>query len=580
MTLFTVSVWFNVVSDSTHGPIIGKSSGLFDGNRGYHAIMHEDGTLSASLNHVAPDHSIEIRSLEPITRKAWNHLVMTYDGSGKAGGLHLYMNGELMDTKVVVDNLHKSIRYTYNLYKGEQTNWAGAGTLRLGMLGPNQTRTEDVAFDEVAVFDLPLTELEVATLHGREEALYEALNSNNERDLKLLRDYYVYRLATGYKEAFSNARTLRGEAIELLTVQQEVMVMRERAEPRSTFVLARGLYDAREEEVSPGFPEVLPASEKDVPMNRLGLAQWLTDPNQPLTSRVMVNRYWQMMFGRGLVATPEDFGSQGALPSHPELLDWLAVHFVESGWDLKAFIKMLVMSATYRQSSIASPELLELDPDNILLARAPSYRMTAEMIRDNALAASGLLASTIGGPSVRPYQPEGLWKQLATRNETVYKQGEGDDLYRRSMYTIWKRSTPPPSMISFDASERNVCLVRRQKTSTPLQALVLLNDPQYVEASRALAERMLNEGGDALRDQITYGFRLLTSRYPMDHEVEMLVKLYREEAVHFEEHPSDIDDLLAVGEAPVDPGLSRLDIAAGTIVASTIMNFDEAYIKR
>ena len=578
---FTLSVWFNVVSDSTHGPLIGKSSGLFDGNRGYHTLLHEDGTISASLNHVAPDHSIEIRTEKPISRKTWNQLVMTYDGSGKAGGLKLYVNGELIATKVVVDNLHKSIRYTYNLYKGEQTNWAGSGSLRLGMIGPNQTRTEDVAFDEVTIFDRPLTSLQVRALHGAEQVIAGVMGGAATTDSRqALRTYYVQNYAPKFEEAFQEAYALRGEAIEILTEQQEVMVMRERSEPRSTFVLARGLYDAPEEEVTPGFPESISVSAEDLPMNRLGLAQWLTLPNQPLTPRVMVNRYWQLIFGRGLVATPEDFGSQGALPSHPELLDWLAVHFVESGWDLKAYIKMLVMSATYQQSSVASPELLEQDPDNIFLARAPSYRMTAEMIRDNALAASGLLVSTIGGPSVHPYQPAGLWKELATRNETEYKQGEGDELYRKSMYTIWKRSTPPPSMISFDASERNVCLVQRQKTSTPLQALVLLNDPQYVEASRALAERMLREGGDSVEEQITYAFRLLTSRYPLDHEIEMLKKLYQEEYAHFEAHPSDVEALLAVGEAAVDTRLPQLEIAAGTIVASTIMNFDEAYIKR
>ena len=576
---FTLSVWFNIQDDSTHGPLIGKSSGLFDGNRGYHTLLHEDGTISASLNHVAPDHSIEIRSLNPVEIESWNHLVFTYDGSSSAEGLRLYLNGEPMDTKVVVDNLQKSILHTYNLYKGEQVNWAGPGSLRIGMLGPNQTRTEDVAFDEVTVYDVSLTELEVSTLHGVDDVLSKAL-SGSDRNEKALRAHYVERFAPAYKEATQTVRRLRAEAIKILTPQQEVMVMRERAEARPTFVLARGLYDAREEEVSAGFPDVLPRPGEEVPKNRLGLAEWLTDPSHPLTSRVIVNRYWQMLFGRGLVATPEDFGSQGALPSHPELLDWLAVHFVESGWDVKAFVKLLVMSATYRQSSVATPELLEQDPENIFLARAPSYRMTAEMIRDNALAASGLLVPTIGGPSVHPYQPAGLWKELATRNETEYNQGEGDELYRRSMYTIWKRSTPPPSMISFDASERNECVVQRQKTSTPLQALVLLNDPQYVEASRSLAERMMKEGGAALRDQITYGFRLLTSRYPLDNEIEMLMTLYEEEHAHFEEHPSDAEELLGVGEYLADASLSQGDLAAGTIVASTIMNFDEAYIKR
>ena len=580
---FSVSVWFSVKEDSVSGPLVGKSSGLFDGNRGYHTWLHEDGTISASLNHVAPDHAIEIRSLDPAEVNAWHQLVMTYDGSSSTDGLALYLNGKRMKSRVVVDNLHKSIRFTYNFYKKEKTNWAGNGTFKIGMLGPNQTRTEDVAFDTVELFDTALTALEVRTLHGEAGVLQAALEARGEGDKAVARDvraYYVSRYAPAYREAAEQLEALRGEVNEIMTEQQEVMVMRDRLVPRSTFVLARGAYDAPEEEVQPGFPAVLPATGSSTTKNRLGLAEWLTDPAHPLTARVTVNRYWQLVFGRGLVATPEDFGSQGALPTHPELLDWLAVRFVDSGWDVKALMKTLVMSTTYQQSSIASPELLERDPDNLLLARAPTYRMTAEMIRDNALAASGLLIPVVGGPSVHPYQPEGLWKQLATRNETQYNQDSGDNLYRRSMYTIWKRSTPPPSMISFDASERNECVVQRQKTSSPLQALVLLNDPQYVEASRILAERMMHEGGSTNELQIIHGFRLLTGRFPSDSEVTMLKELYTQERAYFDEHPEEVNALLTVGEYPYDLSLDRVDIAANTMVASTIMNFDEAYIKR
>ena len=238
------------------------------------------------------------------------------------------------------------------------------------------------------------------------------------------------------------------------------------------------------------------------------------------------------------------------------------------------------MSATYRQSSVASPELLEKDPSNLLLARGPSYRMTAEMIRDNALAVSGLLVQKVGGPSVHPYQPAGLWKELATRNATLYKQDDGDKLYRRSMYTIWKRSTPPPSMISFDASERNFCIVERQKTNSPLQALILLNDPQYVEAARVLAERMMKQGGDAIEDQVVFAFRLFTSRYPGENEQRLLTKLYHEELAGFQANTSAADELLAVGEYPQDASLDKAEVAARAVVASTIMNFDEAYMKR
>ena len=290
-------------------------------------------------------------------------------------------------------------------------------------------------------------------------------------------------------------RVLRGKENALITKLPQAMVMRDlppdRARP--TFILARGSYDAPTDRVEADTPAMLPKFEG--PKNRLGLARWLVAPNNPLAARVVVNRYWGLLFGTGLVATPEDFGNQGRLPTHPALLDYLAVSLREGGWDLKALLRQIVLSQTYRQSSVATARALEIDPANEKLARGPSYRLASEQIRDSALAASGLLVRTIGGPSVYPYQPPGLWEELATRNATTYAQGKGDDLHRRSLYTVWKRSTPPPSAISFDASERLLCIVKRQRTSTPLQALVLLNDVQYVEAARVLAERLLREGG-------------------------------------------------------------------------------------
>ena len=581
---FSLSLWFKTKRDSAFGPLIGKSHSLFNGNRGYMVLLNEDGALSASLNHVAPDNSIEVLSVGKAPAESWNHLVMTYDGSSKASGIGLYLNGERMPVNTVVDNLQKSILYTYNFYKDEDTNWGGYGTLRLGMVGPNQTHTEDVAFDELKIFKTQLTPLEIAYLYDGQNPLEKLRGTGQDEWMaeqkSALRAYYVTHEDPDYRRAAEQLIELRGEVNEIMTRQQEVMVMRERDEPRSTFVLNRGVYDEPTEEVQLGVPEVLPAFQKDLPQNRLGLAQWLTDPNHPLTARVAINRVWQQLFGRGLVATPDDFGSQGQIPSHPELLDWLAIRFIDSDWNVKAMVKQMVMSATYRQSSTATPEMQERDPENIFLARGPSYRMAAEMIRDNALAVSGLLVDEIGGPSVHPYQPAGLWKELATRNETEYQQDSGDKLYRRSMYTIWKRSTPPPSMISFDAPGRDFCLVKRQKTSTPLQALVLLNDPQYVEAARILAERMIKEGGDSVDEQIEFAFRLLTSRFPLDHEAEMLKSLFEEEFEGFQEDKTEAQLLLEVGEYPADASLNIADVAARTVVASTIMNFDEAYMKR
>ncbi|MEX2566410.1 MAG: DUF1553 domain-containing protein, partial [Cyclobacteriaceae bacterium] len=316
------------------------------------------------------------------------------------------------------------------------------------------------------------------------------------------------------------------------------------------------------------------------PKNRLGLARWVIHEDNPLTARVAVNRYWQMIFGNGIVATSDDFGNQGDFPSHPELLDWLAVQFRESGWNLKELLKLMVTSTTYRQSSHLNDELRAKDPGNVWLARGPSYRLPAEMIRDNALASSGLLVKEIGGRSVKPYQPKGLWKELATANVREYVQDTGKNLYRRGLYTIWKRSSPPPSMVSFDASDKYNCIVERQKTNTPLQALVLMNDPQYLEASRILAENMIKNGGDKLQNQIRYGFKAMTSRSPDPDELRILERLYKVELADFEASPVAADSLLNVGDHARDPTLPKEKVAALSMVATTLINYDEAVYKR
>ena len=362
----------------------------------------------------------------------------------------------------------------------------------------------------------------------------------------------------------------------------EVMVMEEMDTPRPTYVLDRGIYDQPRERVEPGVPARLGGFPDDLPPNRLGLAQWLLRSDHPLTARVTVNRYWLMLFGQGLVSTPQDFGSQGALPTHPALLDWLATTFIDSGWDVKGLMKLMVTSATYRQSSKADPAVLARDPSNSLLARGPRYRLPAEMIRDNALAASGLLVNKVGGPSVKPYQPPGLWIEKGNFSAALltYQPDEGESLYRRSLYTFIRRTSPPPSMTVFDAPDRTTCMVQRQNTNTPLQALVLMNDPQYVEAARILAERMQKEGGDDLQTQITYGFRLTTGRRPTTAEVDLLTRLYEDEHLKFNNTPASADSLLTVGDFPPDPTLNKTTTAALAMVASLLINHDEAYTKR
>lgn len=358
--------------------------------------------------------------------------------------------------------------------------------------------------------------------------------------------------------------------------------MEELPAPRDAFLLARGRYDAPKTDatrVTRSTPAFLPSFPTGAPRNRLGLAQWLTQPNHPLTARVIVNRYWQQFFGRGLVGTPENFGAQGSAPTHPELLDWLARDFINSGWDTKALVRKIVLSATYRQDSVLRPDLRGRDPENLLLARGPSQRLPAEMIRDTALAASGLLDNKIGGAPVSPYMPGDLWKE-SNDMSPAYHQSVGLDLYRRSLYTVWKRTAPMPDMTAFDAPGREVCLLKRTPTSTPQQAFVLLNDTQFVEAARVLAEKTLASPGQTLPQRITFAFRELTGRAPTSQENELLAQLWSEESAMFAQEPGRANTLIAVGASKPDPALNPVELATATEVAQAILNLDATVWKR
>ena len=358
------------------------------------------------------------------------------------------------------------------------------------------------------------------------------------------------------------------------------LVMEEMAEPRATFVLLRGAYDRKGEPVTAATPAHLPAFLSGQPTNRLGLARWLVDPGNPLTARVTVNRFWQSVFGTGLVRTSEDFGTRGEPPSHPELLDWLASEFVRTGWDVKRMLKLLVMSATYRQDSRVTPELRAVDPENRLLARGPRYRLSAEMIRDQALAVSGLLVEKLGGPSVKPYHPPGLYEQVVSGSSAdTYVQDKGESLHRRSLYTYWKRSVPNPAMLVFDMPYRETCTVRRSRTTTPLQALNLLNDPTYVEAARFLAQRMIRDGGARPESRIRHGFRLVTDREPRHAELTVLVNGWRRLEASFRADRAAAESLLTVGETKADPNFDPVELAAYSAVASTLLNLDETITK-
>jgi Protein of unknown function (DUF1553)/Protein of unknown function (DUF1549)/Planctomycete cytochrome C len=388
---------------------------------------------------------------------------------------------------------------------------------------------------------------------------------------------------------------LRKERTALEAKFQSAMVMQEMPQPRDTFLLLRGEYSKKGEKVHAGLPAALPPLPKGQPLNRLGLARWLVSREQPLTSRVIVNRIWQTFFGTGLVKTVEDFGAQGEQPSHPELLDWLASEFTDptpsplgSGgkhrWDVKAIVRLIVTSAAYRQSSVVSKELLARDPENRLLARGPRFRLQAEFIRDQALAVSGLLNREIGGASVSPYQPAGLWQELASRGDSknwsaqFFVQSHGKDLYRRTMYTFWKRTSPPPQLTTFDAPDREVCTVRRSRTNTPLQALVLMNDPTYVEAARNFAERTMRHAKKP-DDRIAFAFKLATARAPSDKELTVLTTALARQLDRFRADEKAARKLLAVGESPHDENLPPAELAAYTIIASVILNLDETVTK-
>ena len=516
-------------------------------------------------------HAIQVRTRTRMNFGEWHHVAMTYDGSGKAAGLKLYVDGELAPTEVVRDTLTGSIRTGAPLTVGSKS---------LGQ--PFAGRIDDL---RLYARELPAAEVEQLARHYRTRVLLAGITGKpSKEEAAYLRDYFLTHAAPdALRTHYAELKAFRARKEALDAEIPSTMVMAELAKPRESFVLARGDYRNRTENVQPGVPAMLPPLPADAPLNRLTLAKWLVDPAHPLTSRVAVNRFWQTYFGVGIVKTQEDFGVQGEAPAHPELLDWLATEFIRTGWDIRAMQRLIVTSATYRQASQVTRKLLERDPENRLLARGPRLRLPAEMIRDTALAASGLLNAEIGGPSVFPYHPTGLWEEMAFGegfSAQTYQQSHGKDLYRRGLYTFWKRTVPPASMAVFDAPDREKCTARRAQTNTPLQALVLMNDPTYVEASRALAERVLREAGTDEKRRIEYAFRLATARKPSGKETGVLRTLLRNRLVAYRRDPKAAARLLEVGESPRDRKLDPVEHAAWTTLASVILNLDETITKQ
>jgi len=556
---FSIAIRLRPTERQDRAVVLHQSRAWTDaGSRGYEIVL-DHGRPTFALTHFWPGNAVAIRATAPLPLDTWSTLVATYDGSSRAAGLRLYLDGSPLATETLRDRLTRDIDY--------RKAWSDNSPQPPLTIG---ARFRDSGFrngliDDLQLFDVALTAAEVrGSLRDAPDDVAFA--------------HYVARAVPAQRLALAELRQLRGREDALVAGVPEIMVMEELPSPRPAHLLARGAYDAPKELVSRDTPRGLLPFPADAPRNRLGLARWLTDRRHPLTARVVVNRIWRMHFGRGLVATPEDFGSQGRLPTHPQLLDWLAATFMESGWDVKALHRLIVSSATFRQSSRAPAALVAGDPDNALLARGPSQRLLAEQIRDSALAASGLLTRRVGGRSVKPYQPVGLWEQAGTGK--TYTPDTGEKLYRRSLYTFWRRTLPPPSMLTFDAVSREVCTARREVTTTPLQALVLLNDPQFVEAARVLAERLLIRfpGDAAARHR--GAFRRLTGRTPDARETALLAQLFAEQRAIFARTPADAEAFLSTGASAWDRSLHRADFAATTAVVSAIMNLDDFILLR
>lgn len=568
---FSIALWIQPKKTEAYAALFGNAHHKNTYWRGHEVFLDSLNRVNARLIHALPHNQIHVRTAKSVVVDDWNHVGITYDGSSKAAGIALYIDGKRQELEVVFDKLYKSILPVNGRYEKEER------PLRVGK-SYRAFSGEDGIFtgyiDDIRVYDRRLTDYAMGALVNEAQPNTVALS-----DLAVS---FLVEADPEIQGIEADLKSLRKKYHELMEPIEEVMVMEEMEKPRDTYVLNRGSYDQPTEKVDPGTPAVVLAFQEDLPRNRLGLAEWLVDDDNPLTARVAVNRFWQMYFGRGIVETPADFGYQGALPEHPALLDWLATTFLESGWDVKALQRLIVTSATYRQSSKPRADLEEIDPLNRLLARATSQRLSAEMIRDNALAASGLLVQKVGGPSAKPYQPPGLWIEKGTFSAKLltYEADKGEGLYRRSLYTFVKRTSPPPSMIAFDATDRSECTVERQTTSTPLQSLILMNDPQFVEAGRILAERMQKEGGADLDSQITLGFRALTGRHPTSQEVAIFTELYESELSRFGGQPEEALDLLSVGDMPRDESLDLAATAAMAVVVNTMINHDEAYTKR
>lgn len=543
---FSVSLWIKTPDVKERAVVFHRSRAWTDAaSRGYELLI-EEGRLKWSLIHFWPGNAASVKTRVSLPVGQWTKVVVTSDGSGRASGLKVYVNGAAAELERVKDTLTKDI------------TGGGGDTIALG------ERFRDRGFkggemDDLRVFGRELSAREALACFDWQAVASESL----KRDHSARFDAAVLAKTEELKAA-------RAELSAFAEGVKEIMVMKELPEPKQAYLLFRGEYDQRRDPVPAAVPSALTPLPQGAPLNRLGLAQWLTAPNHPLLARVTVNRIWQGLFGRGLVKTAEDFGSQGERPLHIELLDGLALSFIESGWDVKRLLKTIVLSRVYQQRSIAAREVMENDPENEWLARGPRFRLPAEMIRDNALAAAGLLKLKVGGPPVNPYELVEAFKP--------FKASEGEGLYRRSLYTTWRRTSPPPAMQTFDAPRRAVCSAKRERTDSPLQALILLNGTQYVEAARVLGQTLVKESNGEVGQMIELGMLRCLSRKPDAREKAILTQLWEEQKAHFEKRPEEAAKLVKIGSAPVEGEV--VSVAVATVLAQALMNHDECVVKR
>jgi hypothetical protein len=562
---FSYAAWVKLPANDGSGAVLARMN-EDQGFRGWD-LWVEGRRIGAHIVNTWPNNAIKVVSRDQLPAGEWVHVAIVYDGSSKAAGVQVFVNGTLQPTNVAADSLSETIRTEVPLKIGQRHS---------------SSPLSGATVEDVRVYGRKLSEVEIKALGNA--AIFAVVArppaERSQSDVDALYDWWLLSRDSDFQQLKQAHDALVREEADIKSRGTMAHVMHEKSEPPTAFVLNRGEYDQRREEVSPDTPDMLPPFPADLPRNRLGFAKWLLLPEHPLTARVNVNRFWTEVFGTGIVKTAGDFGVPGELPSHPELLDWLAVEFRDSGWDVKRLFKQMVMSATYRQSATVTDAKLEKDPDNRLLSRGPRFRMDAEMVRDFALTASGLLSDKIGGPSVRPYQPPGVWEAVAMIGSDTrdYKQDSGDSLYRRSMYTLWKRSAPPASMDVFNAPAREVCTMVRERTNTPLQALVTLNDPQFVEAARRLAARAVQAAPDD-RSRIDFITERLLARRLRPDEADIVNRSLEKLKSYYAATPDDAARLIEVGESPVDATVEPPELAAWTMLANQLMNLDEVLNK-